>query len=87
MKKSGAASAGAALGAVALSLSGVALLESLAPKEGTRPGGGSGVSSVTNSDGTLTISPNTGAVVASLNLNEENTSASAYPLQFLLGPD
>jgi len=32
-----------------------------------------GVSSVSNSDGTLTISPTTGAVVASLNLNHANT--------------
>ena len=33
----------------------------------------SGVSSVSNSDGTLTISPTTGAVVASLNLGHANT--------------
>lgn len=37
------------------------------------PGGGGAVSSVSNSDGTLTISPTTGAVVASLNLNSANT--------------
>ena len=34
---------------------------------------GAGVSSVTNSDGTLTISPTAGAVVASLNLSHANT--------------
>lgn len=33
----------------------------------------SDVNSVTNSDGTLTISPTTGAVIASLNLNNANT--------------
>lgn len=33
----------------------------------------SGVTSVSNSDGTLTISPTTGDVVASLNLNNPNT--------------
>jgi hypothetical protein len=37
------------------------------------PGGGGAVSSVSNSDGTLTISPTTGAVVASLALNHANT--------------
>lgn len=36
-------------------------------------GGGTGISSVSNSDGTLTISPTTGAVVASLNLGNANT--------------
>ena len=36
-------------------------------------GGGGAVSSVANSDGTLTISPTTGAVVASLNLAHANT--------------
>lgn len=36
-----------------------------------------GVSSVSNSDGTLTISPTTGAVVASLNLTQPNTWLSA----------
>lgn len=36
-------------------------------------GGGGAVSSVSNSDGTLTISPTTGAVVASLNLGHANT--------------
>lgn len=35
--------------------------------------GSSIVTSVTNSDGTLTISPNTGAVIASLNLTHANT--------------
>src|ERR1700749_4398778 len=35
--------------------------------------GGSGVSSVSNSDGTLTISPTTGSVVASLALGHANT--------------
>lgn len=40
-------------------------------------GGGGGVSSVTNSDGTLTISPTTGAVVASLNLGNANTWTAA----------
>lgn len=41
---------------------------------GAACGGGSGaVSSVANSDGTLTISPTTGAVVASLNLAHANT--------------
>jgi hypothetical protein len=44
-------------------------------KAGGFRGGGSsgGVSSVTNSDGTLTISPTTGPVVASLNLAKANT--------------
>ena len=36
-------------------------------------GGGGNVTSVTNNDGTLTISPTTGAVVASLNLGNANT--------------
>ena len=36
-------------------------------------GGGGGVTSVSNSDGTLTISPTTGAVVASLALGHANT--------------
>lgn len=36
-------------------------------------GGGGAVSSVSNSDGTLTISPTTGTVVASLNLGNANT--------------
>lgn len=36
-------------------------------------GGGGAVSSVSNSDGTVTISPTTGAVVASLNLAHANT--------------
>jgi hypothetical protein len=41
---------------------------------GSACGSGSGaVSSVTNADGTLTISPTTGAVVASLNLGNANT--------------
>jgi hypothetical protein len=35
--------------------------------------GGGGVSSVTNSDGSLSISPTTGAVIASLNLAHANT--------------
>lgn len=35
--------------------------------------GGGAVSSVVNSDGTITISPTTGSVVASLNLSAENT--------------
>jgi hypothetical protein len=35
--------------------------------------GGGGVSSVTNGDGSLTISPTTGAVVASLNVGHSNT--------------
>lgn len=39
----------------------------------TSGGGGGAVSSVSNSDGTLTISPTTGAVVASLNLANANT--------------
>lgn len=37
------------------------------------PAGGGAVSSVSNADGTLTISPTTGAVVASLNLSNANT--------------
>ena len=41
------------------------------------PGGGGGVSSVSNSDTTLTISPTTGAVVASLNLAKANTWTAA----------
>jgi len=36
-------------------------------------GGGGAVSSVSNSDGSLTISPTTGAVIASINLSHENT--------------
>lgn len=36
-------------------------------------GGGGAVSSVANSDGTLTVSPTTGSVVASLNLTHANT--------------
>jgi hypothetical protein len=36
-------------------------------------GGGGAVNSVSNSDTTLTISPTTGSVVASLNLNKANT--------------
>lgn len=40
---------------------------------GGGPGGASSVSSVSNSDSTLTISPTTGAVVASLNLAKANT--------------
>lgn len=39
----------------------------------TTPAGGGAVSSVSNSDGTLTISPTTGAVVASLALSHANT--------------
>lgn len=39
----------------------------------TSPSGGGAVSSVSNADGTLTISPTTGAVVASLNLANSNT--------------
>ncbi len=39
--------------------------------------GSFGVSSVTNSDGTLTISPTTGAVVASLNLGNANSWSGA----------
>lgn len=39
----------------------------------TSPSGGGAVSSVSNSDGTLTISPTTGAVVASLALAHANT--------------
>lgn len=42
----------------------------------TWPGGGS-VASVANSDGTLTVSPTTGAVVASLNLAHANTWTGA----------
>lgn len=42
-------------------------------------GGGGAVSSVTNSDGTLVISPTTGAVVASIDLNHANQwSGSQY---------
>jgi len=36
-------------------------------------GGGGAVSSVSNADGTLTISPTTGAVIASINLSNANT--------------
>lgn len=39
----------------------------------TTPSGGGAVSSVTNSDGTLTISPTTGSVVASIALGHANT--------------
>jgi hypothetical protein len=47
-------------------------------------GGGGAVSSVSNSDSTLTISPTTGAVVASLNLAHANTWTGAQTIQ---GPD
>lgn len=40
-------------------------------------GGGGAVSSVSNSDSTLTISPTTGAVIASLNLSHANTWVAA----------
>lgn len=40
-------------------------------------GGGGAVSAVSNSDGTLTISPTTGAVIASLNLGHANTFTAA----------
>jgi hypothetical protein len=40
-------------------------------------GGGAGVSSVSNSDSTLTISPTTGSVVASLNLGNVNSWTAA----------
>lgn len=43
--------------------------------------GGGAVSSVSNSDGTLTISPTTGAVVASLNLNQANTWTQTQSFQ------
>lgn len=36
-------------------------------------GGGGAVSSVANTDGTLTVAPTTGAVIASINLNNANT--------------
>ena len=44
-------------------------------------GGGGAVTSVSNSDSTLTISPTTGAVVASLNLGNPNTwtAAQTFP--------
>lgn len=41
---------------------------------------GGGVTSVTNSDGTLTISPTTGAVIASINLAQANTWTSTQTL-------
>jgi hypothetical protein len=44
-------------------------------------GGGGSISSVSNSDGTLTISPTTGAVVASLALAHANTWTAAQILQ------
>lgn len=52
----------------------------------------SGVSSVSNSDGTLTISPTTGAVVASLNLAHANTWTAEQKItltteQFRIGYD
>ena len=40
-------------------------------------GGGGAVASVSNADGTLTITPTTGAVVASLNLGHANTWSAA----------
>jgi hypothetical protein len=43
-------------------------------------GGGSGVTSVSNSDSTLTVSPTAGAVVASLNLAHANTWAGVQTL-------
>lgn len=41
--------------------------------DNTGSGGASGVSDVSNSDGTLTISPTTGSVIASINLSNANT--------------
>jgi hypothetical protein len=46
---------------------------------GTPPGG---VGSVSNSDGSFTISPTTGAVVASLNVAHSNTFTAAQNIQF-----
>jgi len=48
-------------------------------------GGSSGAASVTNSDGTLTISPTTGNVVSSLNLANANTwtAAQSYTAQMI----
>ena len=43
--------------------------------------GSFGVSSVSNSDGTLTISPTTGTVIASLNLTHANTWSGAQTFQ------
>jgi hypothetical protein len=43
-------------------------------------GGGGAVSSVSNSDSTLTVTPTTGAVVASLNLGHANTWTAAQGL-------
>lgn len=48
-----------------------------APTWGSCSGGGAAVSSVANSDGTLTISPTTGAVAASLALGHANTWTAA----------
>jgi hypothetical protein len=50
-------------------------------------GGGGAVASVSNSDGTLTISPTTGAVVASLNLGHLNTwtARQTFPSVVVIG--
>lgn len=51
----------------------------------TGSGGGGAVSSVSNSDGTLTISPTTGSVVASLALGHANTWSGAQTFAEVLG--
>ena len=58
---------------------------SAAPSWGSCSGAAS-VSSVTNADSTLTISPTTGAVVASLNLGQANTwtAAQTFPASGIL---
>lgn len=46
----------------------------------TATGGGGGVSSVSNADGSLTISPTTGAVVASINVAHTNAFTAAQTI-------
>ena len=65
--------AGQALGVVTGQVSGNLATVMIAPALGVGGGSGGAVSSVANSDGTLTISPATGSVVASLALGHVNT--------------
>lgn len=50
------------------------------------PGSGGAVSSVSNSDGTLTVTPTTGAVVASLALGHANTWSANQTINTASGP-
>lgn len=61
---------------LALAIVGIILIAMAIDSTGqvVQPGSGTGaVSSVTNSDGTLTVNPTTGAIVASINLANANT--------------